>query len=702
MSSQLLFECLSEDIPSRMHQTSISYIKQYLANAFQHNNLEYSSIEVFITARRMTLFISNIRYVRLDQLQYEIRGPKVHSPKKSIEGFLQKHRKHENCLFIKRRNNEDFYFIKIEKSSLNIKQFLKTQLESMLKDFSWSKSMRWDVHKERWIRPIQNIVCIFNNEIIPLSFAGIHASNTTYGHRFLAQNNIFTVNSPEEYFKLLQKFNVILQQDVRKKMILDQIEIFSQKNNVQLEKNDKLLNELVGLVEWPIVLFGTVNHKQLLGLPREVILSIINTQQRYLVLSDKQKISFFVTVVSIKNKKVIQGFERALQSRLSDAQFLISQDQQHPLTYYVKKSGSILFHASLGTIADKVERIISLSRYVAICLSNVSLIKINRAAYLSKADLSTLMVRQFSELQGVMGGYYAEYFQEDKEVIDAISEHYYPMGLEQDTPKSPCGIALSIADKMDSLVGLILAGEKISGSYDRFGLRRMTIGIIRIILENNLHIPMKNLIDQSLSLYSHIPLVKEQIQSNNTIDIKSQKNIAEQVFQYCLIRFRVMLQNKGIKKGVIYAIIHHIEVNDLLIAEQQITILHNFLARSDGIELLKVYKRIYNIIQQSKQHDNIHVIIPNDKKSCIEYQTSELENYSMDIYTNITNAIQNNQFHIAISCLMSFATFMNQFMNSIAVNCISQELRNNRFTFLKNALSIFHLIANFHLMIIHN
>ncbi len=487
MSLQLLFECLSEEIPPRMQNVAATQVKSCIANVFNKNNVKFTSMEVFVTARRITLFVDNINALELKDSNNEVKGPNINAPKIAIEGFLRKYQKNEEDLLVRKVNNEDFYFIKRESCSFNIREFLKNQLEEMLKNFSWLKSMRWGEGKERWVRPIKKILCILNDEIIPVSFAGITASNTTYGHRFLSSDAALTIKAPKDYFELLEKNSVILQLDKRKQFILDQINKFTKEQNLQLEKNDYLLNELTGLIEWPIVLFGEVNQEKSFGLPKEVILSIINTQQKYLALSDGQRISYFVTVVNVNNDKVVKGHERILEARLADAQFLISQDKKENLDHYVKKLDSILFHAYLGSVGEKVKRITALSKYIAIFIPHASLIKVERAAYLAKADLATSIVKEFPELQGVMGGYYASYFHEDKEIVEAITEHYKPIWPEQECPKSPSAIAVSIADKVDSLVGLIAAGEKISGSYDQFGLRRMTIGIIRTILENNLH-----------------------------------------------------------------------------------------------------------------------------------------------------------------------------------------------------------------------
>lgn len=694
MSLQLLFECLSEEIPPRMQNVAATQVKSCIANVFNKNNVKFTSMEVFVTARRITLFVDNINALELKDSNNEVKGPNINAPKIAIEGFLRKYQKNEEDLLVRKVNNEDFYFIKRESCSFNIREFLKNQLEEMLKNFSWLKSMRWGEGKERWVRPIKNILCILNDEIIPVSFAGITASNTTYGHRFLSSDAALTIKAPKDYFELLEKNSVILQLDKRKQFILDQINKFTKEQNLQLEKNDYLLNELTGLIEWPIVLFGEVNQEKSFGLPKEVILSIINTQQKYLALSNGQRISYFVTVVNVNNDKVVKGHERILEARLADAQFLISQDKKENLDHYVKKLDSILFHAYLGSVGEKVKRITALSKYIAIFIPHASLIKVERAAYLAKADLATSIVREFPELQGVMGGYHASYFQEDREIVEAITEHYKPIRLEQECPKSPTAITVAIADKVDSLVGLIAAGEKISGSYDQFGLRRMTIGIMRTILENNLHIPIRLMIDKSVSLYSRLLFNK----NTTSVDKPNRKQISELVFRFCLERFKVILKNRDIRQDIIDSILHKIDINDLLTAEKQTVILDRYLSTPEGEQILSTYKRVSNMMSKVRRSDGTTYSASYGKGFLIENEEIVLSNCAITACKNIKQVIKNNHFNAALDELAGFALFINQFMDNVKINCDSNELRRNRLSLLASIVSTFHLVADFNLI----
>lgn len=697
MSSQLLFECLSEEIPSRMHNLAVTQIKNYITSTLHKNNIKFSSMEIFITARRIALFIDDIRILELKDSHNEIKGPNVNAAQDALEGFLRKNQKSMEDTFVRKINDEDFYFIKRDSCAFNIKEFLGNQLEEMLKNFSWPKSMRWGVRKERWVRPIKNILCILDSEVIPISFAGITASNVTYGHRLLSQNQVLTVETPQNYFKLLEKNNVILQQDKRKLFILDQIKDFTKKHNLQLEQNDHLLNELTGLIEYPIVLFGKVNQEKSAELPKEVILSIIHTQQKYLALSDGQKILYFATVVNVTNDNVIKGHEKILEARLADAQFLISQDKKHNLDYYVNKLDSISFHGYLGSVQEKVKRIIALSKYIAIWIPHASLIKVERAAYLAKADLATSIVREFHELQGIMGGHYAAYFQEDQEVVESIVEHYKPVGPDQECPTSPSAIAVSLADKMDSLIGLVAAGEKISSSYDQFGLRRISIGIIRLILENSLHIPIKLLIDKSVSLYSRTVLTKDTvpIEKHNRID---RKQISELVFKFCLERFKVILKNKNMKRDIIDSILHRNNVNDLLTAQRQIAMLDSYLNEQKGAQILSIYKRVSNIVHKASQKDKATYNGFYSKRFLIESEEIELSSCIMTSFESIKQAVKNNHFSAALDELVSFVSPLNQFMDNVKINCDSSELRKNRLSLLVKVVSIFHLVADFSLI----
>ncbi|MBV0900053.1 MAG: glycine--tRNA ligase subunit beta [Wolbachia endosymbiont of Fragariocoptes setiger] len=696
MLAQLLFECLCEEIPSRMHNLALIELKNYVTRVFNKNDIKFISLQVFITARRISLLVEGIDTSELENRNREIKGPNINAPQDAIEGFLRKNKKNKVDLFVRKVNKDSFYFIVNDNSLTNAKEIIKNQMEEVLSNFAWPKSMRWGEGKERWIRPIKSILCILNGEVIPISFGGIVASNVTYGHRFFSNGKSIIVKASNDYFDFLEKNNIILEKNKRKDFILSQINKFAQEHNLQLEKNEYLLSELTGLVESPIVLFGRLNQDKSAQLPREVILSIMYTQQKYLALSDGEKIVYFATVGNVNNKNVISGYEKVLEARLADAQFLISQDKKHTLDYYVNRLDLILFHSSLGSMKEKVKRILALSKYIAIWIPNASLTKIERTAYLAKADLATSIVREFPELQGVMGGHYAAYFQEDHEVVESIIDHHKPLGPEQKCPKYPSAIAVSLADKMDTLVGLIGKGEKISGSYDPFGLRRISIGIIRIILENELRIPIKTLIEKSISFYSRLIFPKYIILIDKSSKL-GKKQILEVVFKFCLERLNSILKNRNIRPGVIDSILYK-DASDFLMAEEQIMILNNYLLREEGEQILSTYKRISNIINKAEKTDRITYSSSYGKRFLLENEEIELSNHFITSTESIKQAIKNNHFNVALDELIGCIPLVNHFMDNVKINCESDELRKNRLSLIVSIIYAFHLVADFSLI----
>jgi glycyl-tRNA synthetase beta chain len=399
----------------------------------------------------------------------------------------------------------------------------------------------------------------------------------------------------------------------------------------------------------------------------------------------------------------------------------------------VKKLDSILFHASLGSVGEKVKRIIAVSTYIAIYVA--------RAAYLAKADLATSIVKDFPQLQGTIGGYYASHFREDEEIVEAITEHYKPIGSEKEFPKTPA----AIADKVDSLVGLIAAGEKISGSYDQFGLRRMAIGIIRTILENNLHVPIRPLIDKSVSLYSKLTFTKDTTSACNplrqlidesvslyskltftkdttpasnplrllidkslslysrlafTKDTTSASNPHKQarrctatlVYMFCTERFKVILRNKGVRQGIVDSILWT-DMNDLLTAEKRAVILDCYLSTPKGEQILSTYKRVSNMVNKVRKNDDTAYGTFYNTWLLIEKEEVALSSYAIFFYKSIKQAMKSGDLNAALEKLTCLTPFINKFMDSVKVNCDSDKLRRNRLSLLENVVSIFHLVA---------
>lgn len=686
MLPSLLFECIMEEIPPRMQSTAVIQIKNYIDSALNKGNVRFQSTCVFITARRFVILINKLDVQKLNE---EIKGPNINASKKAIDGFLKKTKKNIDELLVREIKNEKFYFACSINTQTNLEEFFKKILEEMLRGFPWPKSMRWGNVKERWIRPIRSMLCILDDKVIPVTFAGVVASNVTFGHRFLSTKK-FNVSKIDDYLNFLDENYVILDQNKRKEHILKQIRKFEIDNKLKLEENEKLLDELNGLIEYPIVLFGKVDN---FDLPIEVISSVICSQQKYLILGsckgDKKKISHFATVVSVINDQVIQGYEKVLSARLTDAQFFVNQDKKYSLNYYSNKLNLISFHDRLGSVEEKVKRITALAKYIAIWVPLASLLKVERAATLAKADLATSMVKEFPELQGVIGGYYASCLNEDEEVIDAITNHYLPLGPKHSCPSSAITIAIALADKVDNLVGFIVAGEKFSSSSDPFALRRNAIGLIRIILENNLNISINLLLDKSASLYPK-SLFSKKFERQKL----SKKQVVEIVFKFCLERFKVILKDTNIPKNIIDSIPIEGKIIDLLNIKEKAVILDNYLKTGNGKRILSTYKRISNIINKlnaTYQSKKLNKLILYSTKSLIEKEEIALLKHIKFTYKNI----KCTKFITALDELAGFHSIVNDFMDNVQINCDSEKLRRNRINLLISVYEIFNLIANF-------
>lgn len=696
MLPNLLFECIMEEIPPKMQSNAVIQIKNYIDSALNNGNIKFQSTDVFITARRFVILVNKLDAQKLDE---EIKGPNINAPKKAIEGFLRKTKKNIDELLVREIKNEKFYFACNINTQINLEEFFKKVLEEMLRGFSWPKSMRWGNVKERWIRPIRSMLCILDDRVIPVTFADIVASNVTFGHRFLSTKK-FNVSKIDDYLNFLDENYVILDQNKRKEYILKEIRKFETDNKLQLEENEKLLDELNGLVEYPIVLFGKVGN---FDLPIEVVSSVICSQQKYLILSyykgDKKKISHFATVVSVINDQVIQGYERVLSARLTDAQFFVNQDKKYNLDYYSNKLNLISFHDHLGSVTEKVKRITALAKYIAIWIPLASLLKVERAATLAKADLATSMVREFPELQGVMGGYYASYFNEDKEVIDAIINHYLPLGPKQNCPASTITIAIALADKVDNLVGFAIAGEKFSSSSDPFALRRNAIGLIRIILENNLNISINLLLDKSASLYPK-SLFSKKLERQKL----SKKQVVEIVFKFCLERFKVILREINLPKNIIESIPIEGKIIDLLNIKKKAIILNNYIKTDNGKHILNTYKRVNNIINKSDatyEPKKLNKLMLYSIKSLIEKEEIVLLKHIKSTYKNVKYIIKKDDFTTALDELVGFYSIVNDFMDNVQINCDSEKLRRNRMNLIVAIHQIFHLIADFSKVLEH-
>jgi len=667
--ADFLLELFSEEIPARMQTEAARHLKAAFITEIEQAGIECKSVRSFVTPRRLALIAQYLPEVQPD-VTLEKKGPKTSAAQAAIDGFLRSTGLPLEKLEKRMVGKDETYFAVIHQKGQPVATLLKTITEKILGSFPWPKSMRWGNNPARWVRPLRGIVCIFGDALVPVEFAGIKASKITYGHRFMSPQAI-AIKNASEYEDALRNTNVIVDQEKRRLEILKQAETVAGENKLSLKRDEGLLNEVTGLVEFPIVLTGTIDEK-FMDLPPEVLTSEMRTHQKYFaLLGRKEKLaSKFLAVSNMLThdggKLIIAGNERVLRARLADGRFFFDQDRKKPLEEWANGLKDVTFHTKIGTIAEKVSRIkvfaAALAHYVVGTDQALAL----RAVTLCKADLVTGMVGEFPELQGVMGRYYALHQKEPAEVADAIRDHYLPLGPESPAPAAPVSICVALADKLDTLTSMFKVGEKPTGSKDPFALRRAALGIIRIILENSLRIPLKKFADDDLLAF------------------------------FC-DRLKVMLRDQGVRHDIIDAVMANGD-DDLTRVVARAKALQEFLETYDGKNLLAAYKRTVNILNIEEKKDNTKYTL-NVKSDLMQQDEEKALLLAFEKTTPaVIQSLGNENFSGAMSALAALRPPVDNFFDNVMVNADDKAIRSNRLCLLATIRATLDRIADFSLI----
>lgn len=662
--ADFLLELLSEEIPARMQVEAVRYLQQAFTELLKQAGISHNPVTPFVTPRRLAIMATGIDGTQPD-ITIEKKGPKTSAPQAALDGFLRKENLSIEILEKRMLGKDETYFAVIHQKGQPTAVLLKGIIEKILTGFPWPKSMRWGSSQIRWVRPLHSILCVFGSEVIPVEFAGVKAGNTTYGHRFLAPQAII-IKKPDEYETSLNNAKVIADHAKRRNEILKQAEAIAAKHNLILKNDDGLLNEVTGLVEFPNVLIGNIDA-QFMDLPPEVLTSEMRTHQKYFALLDKSgnlSGKFLITAnmtTEDDGKAITAGNERVLRARLADGRFFFDQDRKKTLGQWAEGLKTVTFHAKVGTIAGKVERIKTLATILADNVPDADVKLVERAALLCKADLVTGMVGEFPELQGVMGRYYAIAQNENEAVANAIRDHYLPLGPDSAVPTAPVSICVALADKLDTLISMFAAGEKPTGSKDPFALRRSTLGIIRIILDNQLRLPLKRFLnDELLAFFSD--------------------------------RLIVQLKEKNIQQDVIKSVIANGD-DDLLRVVACAKAVQDFLATEDGANLLAAYKRACNILAIEEKKDNLKY--PGDIDISALQQAEEQTLFSSleKIGDIVEPCLGKENFSGAMSGLASLRQPIDKFFDLVMINSDEVKIRANRLNILARIRREFNNIA---------
>lgn len=664
-----LLELFSEEIPARMQAAAEKHLADTLCGELQKSSIlsDPRDVDSYSTPRRLAVSIKNILAIQPD-VTVEKKGPKTSAPQPAIDGFLKSSGLTLDKLEKRMVGKDETYFAVVHQKGQPTATLLKAIIEKILAEFPWPKSMRWGSGETRWVRPLHSILCLFDGKVVPVEFAGVKAGNTTYGHRFLAPQAI-TISDPMEYEAKLKTAFVIADRAARMQEIARQAETAAGKASLAVKQDQGLLEEVTGLVEWPNVLVGRIDAKYM-DLPPEVLVSEMRAHQKYFALQKgdgSMSDQFLITANMTANdngKAIIAGNERVLRARLADGRFFWDQDRKKPLSDWAEGLKGVTFHAKLGTIADKVQRLLTLAVKLAPSVKGADAKQVERAALLCKADLVSGMVGEFPELQGVMGRYYAQQQKEPQAVADAIRDHYLPLGPDSPVPTSPVSVCVALADKLDTLISMFAVGEKPTGSKDPFALRRSALGIIRIILENKLRMPLKTVLnDELIAFFSD--------------------------------RLKVMLKDQGIRHDVISAVMAAGD-DDLVRVVERAKALQAFLATENGVNLLAGYRRAVNILTAEEKKGAIAFAI-NSKLFALP-EEGALETILSSVGASVQTALQKEAFEDAMKSLSQLRQPVDHFFDKVMVNDKDNNVRVNRLSLLNAIRAAVHQIADFGLL----
>ncbi|HEY0395256.1 MAG TPA: glycine--tRNA ligase subunit beta [Candidatus Elarobacter sp.] len=693
--AELLLELFSEEIPARMQAAAAEQLRTTITARLTEERLQFARAEAFVTPRRLTLVVDGLPRRQPDVVE-ERRGPQVGAPQRALDGFMKSAGVESLDGFeVRTAGGADYYFLNRTVAGRATSEVLREVVTATIESFAWPKSMRWGNGTLRWVRPLQNILCLFDGAVVDaeLRAHGLRANDTTYGHRFLAPQRI-TVASFEDYLRRLRAAYVVLDPRERKTTIVDGIAALASAEGLVVPDDPALLDEVAGLVEWPVPLLGSIDA-HFMRLPREVLTSTMRANQKYFPLETAggTLAPRFAVVANLDapdgGAAIVAGNERVLRPRFSDAQFFWDQDRRAPLADRVPKLDQLVFHASLGTIGDKVQRLVSLAHFMIQGIGAYGHeAAAQRAALLCKADLVTGMVGEFPELQGKIGRYYALAEGEDSAVADAIAEHYAPLGPADRCPTAPVSVATALGDKLDTLVGFFAVGEKPTGSRDPFALRRAALGVIRLIVENRLRLPLRNAVGRAYELYAdQLPQFGPTAAAPDGVTVE--------LLEFFADRLKVHLRAQGVRHDLVSAVFSLGDEDDLVRLLSRVDALGAFLASPDGADLLTAYKRASNIVRREESKDKTRYDGAPDPALFAQAEETELFAELERATGEIRDRTALEDFAGAMAALARLRPVIDVFFDKVTVNADDPALRANRLKLLAGIRSALGAVADF-------
>ena len=714
---QLLVELFSEEIPARMQAGAARDLERMATDRLKAAGLTWEALTTFAGPRRLTLVVEGLPAATPDR-EEEIKGPKTSAPEQALEGFLRKTGLTREQLV----ERDGVLFAVISEKGRATATLIPEMVERIVRDFPWPKSMRWGTGSLRWVRPLKRIVCLFDGAVVPFAIDGIapassseavgglKSGDTTEGHRFMGSGKPFTVKDFADYRAKLEREHVLLDATDRRLKILEAARAVCQAEGLELVDDDGLLDEVSGLAEWPTPILGRMDPA-FLDLPPEVVRLSMKVHQKYFAVRDPKTGGLapnFVVVANVEatdgGTALSAGNARVLSARLDDARFFWDEDRKVGFDVWAKKLEGVTFHAKLGTLAERVERIAALAREIA-PLVGADADQAEQAARLAKADLASGMVGEFPELQGVMGGYYARADHGDA-IADAVRDHYKPQGPNDAVPTAPLPVAVALADKLDTLVGFFAIDEKPTGSKDPFALRRAALGVIRLVLENGVRVDLKSrLRQQCFFYYDGLGFKDREDGFKNevelfTVDGSPQRRSSRRVeattldlLAFFADRLKVLLRDQGQRHDLVDAVFA-LGDDDLVRIVRRVEALGAFLETEDGENLLAGYKRASNILRAEAKKGDLPEGTPVALDGAPPEETALIAAVA-EAGTEVDAALATEDFAAAMGALAALRAPVDAFFTAVMVNAEVPAERDNRLKLLGQVRTVMGRVADF-------
>ncbi|WP_068674323.1 glycine--tRNA ligase subunit beta [Oceanobacillus sp. Castelsardo] len=674
MAKNALFEIGLEELPARFVDDAEKQLLDKTTKWLTELRISFDNIKTYSTPRRLAVLISNMGEIQ-ESVEEEVKGPSESIAKdadgnwtKAAIGFTKGQGKTVDDIYLKEIKGTSYIYVK--KHIKGQKTFdLLPEFKKIIESIQFGKNMRWSTQTMRYARPIRWLVALFGEEVVRFEVATVETGNQTFGHRFLG--NEITIQEAQQYESLLRKEYVIVDSNEREQMIVEQIKNLEEKENVIIPVDKDLLNEVRNLVEYPTVFLGSF-EEEYLQLPSEVLITSMKEHQRYFpVMSNKQEL--LAKFIGVRNgddysiSTVVKGNEKVLRARLSDAEFFYEEDQKHSIDFYLEKLQRVVFQVKLGTYTDKVNRVISITKEICkeLQLDDVTMNKAIRAAEISKFDLMTNMVDEFTELQGIIGEKYAIIFGEDEEIAKAVREHYLPKQANGDLPETQIGSIVSIADKLDTIVGCISIGLIPTGSQDPYGLRRQAAGILRILSGNKWNISLEFLLEIAKSIYR-----------NTEIEIDNKEEVTKALKEFFQQRASYLLKESNIESDIIQAVTNN-GIGVYVFTEEKARVLSE---RRNDPDFKSIEEALVRVLNLADKTENMNI----DAK----WFETESENALYETYQNIaadySQALEDFDAEEALLHLSNLSKPIHDFFDNNMVMADDENVRNNRLALVNN------------------